>query len=149
MNKKFKHALVFGVFDKFHEGHRFFLRACSERAEKCTVEVARDAIVRLLKNKKPFESENTRLKNVLASGCATHAELGDEELHVYHGLKRIRPDVIFFGYDQETLKRDLEGKMSEGALPKIPLIMIEAHEPHRYHTSLMTENSEQAAANSE
>lgn len=134
---KYKHGVVFGVFDKFHEGHRFFLQKASEQAERVTAVVARDAAVEILKNKKPVDSEETRLANVLASGCVAAAEFGDEELGVYSVIKRLHPDVICLGYDQEALRKDLKEKMEKDVIPEIPLITIEAYQPDRYHTSLL------------
>lgn len=139
MTKKFKHGVVFGVFDKFHEGHRFFLQKASGQTEKCTAIVARDAVVEILKNKGPVDSEQVRLANVLASGYVAGAELGDEEMGVYSVIKCLRPDVICLGYDQIALRQDLQEKMKNGILPSIPLITIEAYQPHRFHTSLLYE----------
>ncbi len=139
MKNKFKHGVVFGVFDKFHQGHQFFLKRASEQMEKCTAIVARDAVVGILKNKKPGDSEQVRLANVLASGHITNAELGDEKTSAYDVIKRLQPDVICLGYDQKALEQDLHDKMNKGIIHMIPIFVIEAHQPDHYHTSLLND----------
>lgn len=105
--------------------------------EKCTAIVARDTVVELLKRKKPFHSEKLRLANVRASGYITDAEFGDEKIGMYDVIKRLQPDVICLGYDQKELAQDLREKMNSGVIPLIPLIVIEAYRPDRYHTSVL------------
>ena len=139
MKNKFKHGVVFGVFDKFHQGHQFFLKKASEQMEKCTTIVARDVVVGILKNKKPTDSERVRLANVLASGHITSAELGDEKTSTYDVIKRLHPDVICLGYDQKSLEQDLRDKMVSNLIPIIPILVLESHQPDRYHTSLLND----------
>jgi len=137
MSLKFKHAVVFGVFDWLHEGHRDFLKQALELADVCTVVVARDSAVVELKNKTPRDSEQVRIANVRTMAGVTGAVLGDSEQGAYKILKKLKPDVILLGYDQGRLAQDLGAKMASGALPNIPLVRLKAHKPEELHTSII------------
>lgn len=137
MTNKFKFGVVFGVFDKLHEGHQFFLKNASKQVKKIVVIVVRDSIVRFLKKRKPFQSEGTRLNHIKKLEYVTDAELGDKNIGVYNNIKRLQPDVIFLGYDQTTLKLDLQKKMNSGIIPMIPLVVLKAHRLGLCHTSLL------------
>ncbi|KKW29838.1 MAG: Bifunctional protein hldE, partial [Candidatus Kaiserbacteria bacterium GW2011_GWC2_52_8b] len=63
LRKRKKRILVFGVFDRIHAGHRFFLRAARGFGGELFVAVARDRNVLRLKKKLPRDSEQTRLRN--------------------------------------------------------------------------------------
>ncbi len=137
MSTKYKRGVVFGVFDCLHDGHKDFLRQASDLAERVTVIIARASAVQELKNKKPFEDEQTRLANVRALKSVSCTVLGDTEQGSYEVLKSLNTDVILLGYDQDWLDRDLTEKMSAGTLPKIPLVRLNAYHPDRFHTSLI------------
>lgn len=132
-----KRVMVFGVFDRFHEGHRDFLRQARAHGEEVVVVVARDSAVRILKGKSPHEDEETRRKRVSEDAHVSSAVLGDEILGSYGVIEQYEPHIICLGYDQEGLKRDLEMQMATGAFKKIALERLAAFEPERYHTSFL------------
>ena len=134
---EYKKGVVFGVFDCLHDGHRDFLRQASELADECVVIVARDSAVLALKNKKPQESEEARLRNVRAVAGVADAVLGDVEQGTYDVLKKLQPDVILLGYDQDWLERDLKEKMTSGALSAVPLARLDPYKPEQFHTSII------------
>ena len=131
-------VMVFGVFDLLHEGHRAFLRAAAEHGEEVIAVVARDEMVRTLKQKIPAQNEAERLQALGAIPEVSHAELGDSELGSYAVLKRHQPDVICLGYDQEVLADDLAIRMAAGEIPVARLVRLAAHEPEYWHTTLLT-----------
>lgn len=139
MPNNFKKSVVFGVFDGFHEGHRFFLQEAGRRAEMSIAVVARDSVVKLLKDKTPLEPEDVRLARVRASGCVSGAFLGDEELGQYSVIKEIKPDLVCLGHDQNVLRKDIEEKMGVGILPLMTLVVIEAYFPEKYCSSILNE----------
>ncbi len=128
--------MVFGVFDRLHEGHRDFLRQAQARGDELIVVVARDGVVRMLKGKPPHEDEETRRKRVSEDVHVSFAVLGDETQGSYEIIAQYEPDVICLGYDQEELGRDLAMRMETGAVKKIALLRLVAFKPERYHTSL-------------
>lgn len=142
--KVYKKAVVFGVFDQLHDGHRSFLKQAVSIAHTCTVVVARDHIVLELKKRLPLQDEKTRLRHVLAVGDVRDAILGDSELGLYEVVRTLAPDVICLGYDQEELERDLAAKMQEGILPRVPLQRLAPHPPEQFHTSVLHSNIETA-----
>src|SRR3989344_8065757 len=135
--RQYKTGVVFGVFDRLHDGHRDFLRQASELVDECVVIVARDGAVLALKNKKPQESEEARLQSVKAVAGVADVVLGDAEQGAYAVLKSINPDIIWLGYDQNWLERDLKEKIASGALSNISLVRLEAYKSEQFHTSII------------
>ena len=137
MRHKYKLGVVFGVFDRLHDGHVDFLRQASELADECVAIVARDSAVLALKNKKPQESEEARLQSVKMFDGVANAVLGDVEQGVYTVLKNLKPNVILLGYDQDWLERDLKEKITTGALPAVLLMRLKPHKPEQLHSSIL------------
>ena len=135
--RQYKTGVVFGVFDRLHDGHRDFLRQASDLADECVAIVARDSAVLALKNKKPCESEAVRLASVRAVAGVLDVVLGDAEQGAYTVLKNLKPDVILLGYDQNWLERDLKEKMTSGALSAVPLARLDPYKPEQFHTSII------------
>ena len=133
-----KTVLVFGVFDGLHPGHEYFLRAAGEHGEEVVVAVARDSVVKTLKNRTARGSEGERVRALRASGLVARALLGDETLGTYDVVRAVAPHTICLGYDQQGLLADLKEKIASGFLPSITLIEIPAHEPEKFHSSLLS-----------
>ncbi len=121
--------LAFGTFDRLHPGHRVFLERAAALGDCLVVAVARDAHVRLLKNKEPREGEETRRSAVAEVAGVAEAILSDERLGTYEVLDRVRPDVIALGYDQFGLESDLGRHFAERAID-IPIVRIAHKEAH-------------------
>ena len=129
-----KAVMVFGVFDRLHPGHRYFLREARKCGRKLVVVVARDKVVRKLKNKLPSQNERQRLRIIRELPYVSQAVLGDAAEGKYEVVKRYRPDLICLGYDQKALGRDLVSRIRRGSLPKIKLVYTRAYYPNRYHS---------------
>lgn len=136
-SKKQKRVIVFGVFDRLHQGHVSLFEQASRHGDTIVAVVARDEMVRTLKNRLPHEHEETRRSAVEAADQVAMAILGDKEVGVYEVLTEHKPDIICLGYDQTELETDLRRAMREGCIPTIPLIRLMPHEGELYHTSLM------------
>ncbi|NBS41885.1 FAD synthase, partial [bacterium] len=122
-------VLAFGTFDRLHPGHRAFLARAAALGDRLVVAVARDAHVRLLKNKEPRENEETRRAAVANVGGVSDAILSDEQLGTYGVLDGVCPDVIALGYDQFGLEADLKRHFAERAID-VPLVRIAHKEAH-------------------
>lgn len=129
---------MFGVFDRFHSGHRFFLRAACALGGKLFVAVARNRNVRRLKKRRPEDSERVRLRNVGRAPAVFRALLGDKKDGDYAVVRKVKPDIICVGYDQKSLSSDIKRKMKNGVIPKIPIVRIRAYRPKILHTSLLS-----------
>jgi len=134
-----KKVMVFGVFDGLHEGHHAFLRAAKTRGRELVVVVARDEVVRQLKNKTPRHNERERLAAIARADNSARAVLGDPVLGTYGVIKEHKPDIICLGYDQDALAKDLEEKMKSGVLSAIPLYHIASYRQDHMHISLLRE----------
>lgn len=136
-----KKVLVFGTFDGLHPGHDYFLRAARALGDRLVVVVARDATVEFWKKRKPHLNEAQRHAELLRHASVSETVLGDEEMGTYEALKHHLPTCIVLGYDQHSLKVDLEARMEKGEVPIAELVVIEAYEPHLYKSSLLRPKS--------
>lgn len=135
--KKKTRIMVFGVFDRLHPGHRAFLTAARTHGDELMVVVARDVVVSLLKHKTPHQPETERLQAIGRVSSVDAALLGDQDIGSYQVIHTHQPDIICLGYDQDGLHNDLQRRIAEGELDAIPIIRVRAHEPERFHTSLL------------
>jgi FAD synthetase len=119
MTKSGKIVLTTGVFDIIHPGHIRFLEEAKRLAGKdgrLIVIVACDSVVRESKGRSPmFRARDralmiSRLKPVDAVYVGRRGRL---EKNISWFLKRIRPDILVFGYDQESVMKSTLKVMDE------------------------------------
>ncbi len=134
-----KRVAVFGAFDLLHSGHKAFLAQAKELGDELTVYLARDAIIKTLKGRKPEQPFDQRREALLALPAVDHVLKGDHTLGNYRGISISRPDIIAIGYDQDDLENDLIGWMRQYDV-EIPIIRMEAFQPETYKTSKLREN---------
>lgn len=119
--------MVFGVFDRLHEGHRAFLYHARKQGSKLIAVVARDSFVRGFKKKNPVWSEDKRLAAVQELPAVDRAELADEITSSYGVIEKFKPDAIMLGYDQIALGRDLRKHMQAMSVRKTPMVWMPAY----------------------
>lgn len=123
---KAKLVMAFGSFDLLHPGHLLYLRKARQLGDRLVVVVARDSSIEALKNRKPVLGEKARLEVVGSLRMVDKAVLGNRlsaPIDMYGVLKKYRPDVIAFGYDQRIEIDDLRKWLEENGLnPKIVMI---------------------------
>ena len=95
-----------------------------------------DDTVYRLKGKRPMYAWTERAQTLSASGLVTGVHIGDETLGEYHVLDEIHPDVIFLGYDQTDLKKDLERYQALRPTPYV-LHPLPPHRPDQFKSSLL------------
>lgn len=134
-----KKILIFGVFDGIHEGHISFIKEAREKGDQLVAIVARDIIVEKIKGKKPKNNEVERINNLLEVPEVDLVLLGDLETGTYHVLKEVKPDIVFLGYDQDGLMKDLKEKIKSGFLSNIKLLKGSPYKPETFHSSLLNE----------
>lgn len=135
VERKKKRVMVFGVFDRLHPGHLYFLAAAREHGDELIAVVARDRTVMELKNKQPFHSETERLAVVSEIPEVTLAVLGDETSGSYGVIAAHKPDVICVGYDQHGLAENLNNKIISEFISSPTIVWLESHYPDKFHTS--------------
>ena len=92
-------VLAGGVFDILHPGHVAFLKDAKTHGDCLVVVIARDSTVRKRKGRPPTNPERDRLLVVSSLKHVDLAILGSEE-GFEKTLEKVRPDIIFLGYDQ-------------------------------------------------
>lgn len=132
-----KRMMVFGVFDRLHEGHISFLEQAAGMGEELIVVVARDASVKELKRKMPTHNETERLQAVKNNSSVHRAVLGDSRLGSYDVIKKYKPDLVCLGYDQTSLEEDLKRRMAGKKIPTVELVSLRPHKPEEFHTSFL------------
>ncbi|MEM2570779.1 MAG: adenylyltransferase/cytidyltransferase family protein [Thermoproteota archaeon] len=111
MEKKCKVALTTGVFDIIHPGHIRFLEEAKRlagRDGRLVVIVARDIIVRKNKGRMPLFKARDRalmVSKLKPVDTVYVGRRGDLEKNIEFFIKKIKPDVIVFGYDQDDVMR--------------------------------------------
>jgi len=127
-------VIAFGVFDLLHPGHLRFLRAAKRLGGRLTVVVTRDASAQKEKGRRPVLRERERLEMVGALQSVDRAVLGDAGAPTV--VRRLRPDVIAVGYDQDPRHPKLLAQL--GALRRRPrVVRIPPHLPSRFHSKLL------------
>ncbi len=129
-----------GVFDFFHEGHRFFLLSAKKLGDELFVVIARDKNVWKRKGFFPFFSEEKRKEKVQSSGIADTVLIG-EMGDIFTVVEKIKPDILALGYDQ-NLPPSFEERF-----PHIKVIRLLAKNPKQWKSSVfrekMTKNTSQ------
>ncbi|MDP4009223.1 MAG: adenylyltransferase/cytidyltransferase family protein [bacterium] len=133
--RKYKRAVVFGIFDGVHNGHRSLFAQVKKIAEELIVIVGRDKASLEWKGKLPRHAEDERKMLVEAESLVDRAVLGDEEQSSYQVLQELSPDIICLGYDQQQLKQDLLLWMEKNK--QIPITVLRGYKPSILHNSLL------------
>jgi len=139
-----KKVLVFGAFDVIHPGHTNFLKQAREQGDYLVVSIARDSYIIDWKGKKPVHTEEVRRQYVLATGLVDEAVLGDEIPGTYTLVRRIKPDVVCLGYDQDTFKVDITEWLRRN-LPDTNVVTLRPFRPEVYKSSKLNAAAYRAA----
>ena len=132
-----KTVVIFGVFDGVHEGHREFIRGARAHGDQLVAIVARDSVVESRKGILPEYRETERIKILLEVPEIDLVYLGDTEEGTYKMLKEVNPSIVYLGYDQEDLQKDLKEKITEGKLSDMEILMGEPYKPEEFHSSIL------------
>ncbi len=123
---KAKVVLATGAFDLLHYGHYRFLEEAKKAGGKNSrliVIVARDKTIKKRKGKKPILPEDQRRALVEALKPVDQAILGYEEMNVEAAVKKIKPDIIAVGYDQDDMHETVEEILRKG-MSKVKIVQI-------------------------
>ncbi|MEM1575204.1 MAG: adenylyltransferase/cytidyltransferase family protein [Nitrososphaerota archaeon] len=106
-----KKVLVSGVFDLIHPGHILFLEKAKKiggKNSKLIVVIARDSTVLKFKGVKPIFNERIRKRIVSSLKPVDVTILGFKKFSIEKIVKKIKPDIIVFGYDQIKIMKEFE-----------------------------------------
>ncbi|MGQ9478479.1 MAG: adenylyltransferase/cytidyltransferase family protein [Thermoproteota archaeon] len=112
MVRKGRVVLTTGVFDIIHPGHIRFLEEAKRlagRKGRLVVIVACDSVVKRSKGRSPLFRARSRafmLSRLKPVDKVYVGRRGDLERNIKWFLKKIKPDILVFGYDQaEVMER--------------------------------------------
>lgn len=129
--------MVFGVFDRLHDGHRYFLKQAKALGDKLVIIVTDDEMVFSLKKKMPTHSLAERIKNIENEKIGDEIFPSDKKPNQWIIIREIKPDIIALGHDQDALEAVLKEKKADFTF-NFELVKIPGHETHIYHTSLLS-----------
>ncbi len=122
--------MVFGVFDRFHKGHEFFLSHATEQCEQLVVVVTLSEVSELFKKKSPSHAFEERVLAIKKYNDKFLVVPGDTTVGEWAVLKKYSPNMVFLGYDQQAIAGELDRL-------GVPYSFIEAYKPETYKTSLI------------
>jgi len=133
-----KTVLVSGTFDGVHEGHQNYFQQARKLGHRLFAIVARDAIVKKIKNQTPKYSEKERIKQVKLCDEIDRVYLGidADDKKIYDFVASIKPDVIALGYDQEAYTGNLKKGMKERGV-NVDVVRLKAFEAGKYKSSIL------------
>ena len=123
-----KKILIFGSFDGLHKGHLNLFKQAKKHGDKLIAVIARDKTIKQIKGREPRYKEKTRLKNIAKH--VDKAVLGNKT-NKYAIIKKINPDIICLGYDQNSYTKDLRKHF------KKKIIRLKPYKPKVYKSSLL------------
>jgi len=126
-------VLIFGSFDLIHKGHIYFFKSAKKLGTHLTIIIARDKTILKVKNNPPLYNEQQRLKQVQNTKIPNQVLLG-YKTNPYKIIKKINPDIIALGYDQNSFTKNLIKELKKLNLnPKI--IRLKSYKPEIYKSS--------------
>jgi cytidyltransferase-like protein len=132
--KGYSWVAVFGVFDVFHEGHRFFLKEAAKHAEKILVVLASDQYVEGFKGVDHLHNQQERKKAIEESGLADKVVFGDDTPGGFTIFDNHEIDAVCLGHDQTALGQALADHFKAKNL-HVKIFHIESHARHLYSSS--------------
>lgn len=99
--KKVKVVMTGGAFDIIHLGHVHTLQKARKMGDALVVAVAHDATVMRRKGRRPIHTAEKRAELLEALKCVDLALVGHPKDRMVTA-KRVKPDVVVFGYDQKA-----------------------------------------------
>lgn len=90
-----KKIITFGVFDCFHEGHKFLLAKAGEK-DNLLVILPSDNRVKKIKGNEPINNLEQRLSNIKELGYKVEME----KVEPWDNIIEAKADIIVLGYDQ-------------------------------------------------
>jgi FAD synthetase len=132
-----KTVVIFGVFDNVHQGHLFFINEAKKYGNHIVAIVARDNIVKELKGRLPKYNEEERVTELIKVKDIDLVLLGDPKTGTYNILKETKPSVVFLGYDQNALEKNLNNAIKKGKFPDIKVVIGKPYQPDIFHSSIL------------
>lgn len=128
-------VMVFGTFDILHKGHEFYISKARQYADYVIAVVGRDSTIIKLKGSMPKNNELERVKQLQSSQLVNKVVLGNQG-DKYRVIEEHQPDILIFGYDQQSFNIGIEEELKKRNLESIKIIQIEeSFKPEIYKSS--------------
>ncbi|WP_048055962.1 adenylyltransferase/cytidyltransferase family protein [Pyrococcus sp. ST04] len=114
-NRKIR-VVVGGVFDIIHVGHIHFLKMAKELGDELIVIVAHDETVKRRKGRPPINPAEDRAEVLRAIKYVDDVVIGEPGEVSLETIKRLKPDIIALGPDQDFSCEDLKKKLKKEGL---------------------------------
>lgn len=132
---KFKVVLTGGAYDLLHKGHVITLKEAASHGDFLIVVVARDVTVEI-KKRKPIHLDIDRAY-LLNSLCVVDAAvIGDKKDHM-RIVRRIKPDVVAIGSDQDHLEDVLNVQLKDQGMIATEIVRLKADYEDKATTKLI------------
>jgi cytidyltransferase-like protein len=129
-------VMTFGTFDRFHPGHEYYLWEAKKLWDTLITIIARDKTVEHIKWKKPRDTEENRMNNVIASGLSDTVVLGSLS-DPYQVLLTYRPDILCFWYDQNSFNNEKLGAFLKEHSLTPQIVRLQSFNPDKWKSSLL------------
>ncbi|CAB50222.1 adenylyltransferase/cytidyltransferase family protein [Pyrococcus abyssi] len=116
-------VVVGGVFDILHVGHIHFLKMAKELGDELIVIVAHDETVKKRKGRPPINPAEDRAEVLRAIRYVDDVVIGEPGEISLELIKKLKPDVIALGPDQDFDCRTLKEKLRSIGL-KVEVIRL-------------------------
>ena len=130
-------TIIFGTFDKFHSGHKSFLKQASGLGGVLVTVIARDKYVKQTKGRNSLENEKLRSMNVRKTKLADKVLLGSIKHNFYRTIRTNKIDIIALGYDQKPTIVKLRKDLIRHRLNYIKIVRLKPYKPSIYKSSKM------------
>lgn len=121
---KLQIVLTGGAYDLLHKGHIITLKEAKSHGDFLIVVIARDVTV-AKKKRNPIHSEKDRAY-LLNEICVVDAAiLGDEVDHM-RVVRRIKPDIVAIGSDQDHLEEVLKAQLKDQGMFHTKIVRLHA-----------------------
>lgn len=134
-------VVAFWTFDLLHSWHEYYLNCAKKYWNELVVIVARDENVKKIKWRYPYNNEKVRLKNLKKLWIASSVRLW-YLANPYLLIKRLSPDILCFGYDQQSFNNDKLRLFLNLNWVKYKSIIINSYKPKIYKSSIIRKNLE-------
>jgi FAD synthetase len=136
MIRKYEKAMIFGVFDRLHKGHHFFINSAQKYCKNLIIVVTLDNMVKIHKNRLPKSPINKRMGILKKEFPKLLVCSGDKKPYSWKIIKKIKPDLIIVGYDQVELKTALKKIQKEYGFKLV--IIKNNYKGDKLHSSLLS-----------
>jgi cytidyltransferase-like protein len=127
---------MFGTFDGIHDGHRAYIEEAQTLADRITIVLTPDKVIKTLKGYMPRFSVEERKALLEQESSILNIIYGDETMNTWQVLEKLSPDAILLGYDQNeiyTMLVDLPYIKENN----ITILRAQPYKPETYHNSLL------------